>query len=134
MKFINHIFLVRLKINEFCVKVATNEELPFLQVSKAEKTKKTIIIILKLGIWSKYRLIWGNQSHLPLAGARSKPKQSSVWTCPSKLAPEEIEPDTFRGAHSKIPNQPLGQPQKGCYHSYTNSQGRAITYGSLRQI
>jgi len=32
---------------------------------------------------------------------------------PPKLAPEGIEPETFGGANSKIPNQPLGQPQMG---------------------
>ena len=67
----------------------------------------------KLGIRFKDRLIRGNQSHRPLAGPHSKPEQSSKWTCPPKLAPEGIEPETFRGAHSKILSQPLGQPQMG---------------------
>jgi len=35
----------------------------------------------------------------------------SLWTCPPKLTPEGIEPETLRGAHSKIPSQPLGQPK-----------------------
>jgi hypothetical protein len=29
----------------------------------------------------------------------------SVWTSPHKLAPEKIEPETLRGAHSKVANQ-----------------------------
>jgi len=29
------------------------------------------------------------------------------------LAPKGIEPETLRGAHSKIPSEPLGQPQMG---------------------
>jgi len=70
-------------------------------------------VFLKLGIRSKNRLIRGDQFHRPLVGPHLKSKQSFVWTCQSKLAPEEIEPETFRGANSKIPSQPLGQPQMG---------------------
>jgi len=51
-------------------------------------------------------------------GARLKPKQSSVWTFPPKLAQKEIVHETLRGARSKISIQPLGQPQmsfdQGC--------------------
>ena len=67
----------------------------------------------KLGIRSKDWLIRGDQFHRLLQGPRSKPEQSSVWTCPPKLALEGIEPETLREAYSKIPSQPLGQPQMG---------------------
>ena len=70
-----------------------------------------IFFFIKLSIRSKNRLIRGDQSHRPYAGARSKPKFCSVWTCASKLTHEGIEPETLRGTHSKIPNQSLGQPQ-----------------------
>ena len=40
-----------------------------------------------------------------------KLEQCSVWICPPKLTLEGIEPETLKGTPSKIPNQPLGQPQ-----------------------
>jgi hypothetical protein len=46
-----------------------------------------------------------------LWGPRSKSEFCFIWTCPPKLAPEGIKPETLRGAHSKISSQPLGQPQ-----------------------
>jgi len=63
------------------------------------------LFFFKLGIRFKDRLIRGDQSHRPLAGPYSKPEQSSKWTCPPKLAPEGIEPETLRGANSKILSQ-----------------------------
>jgi len=47
------------------------------------------------------------------------PEQNSVWTCPPKLAPEEIEPETLRVAHSKISSQLLGQLQMGLNPKFT---------------
>jgi len=52
------------------------------------------------------RLIRRDQSHCPLAGARSKARANSVWTCPPKLASVRIEPKTLRRTNSKISNQP----------------------------
>jgi len=43
-----------------------------------------------------------------LRGARLKPEQALYGLSPPKLAPEGIEPETFGGANSKIPSQPLG--------------------------
>jgi len=48
-----------------------------------------------------------------LRGPRLKPEQTLYGLSPPKLAPEGIEPETFGGANSKIPSQPLGQPQMG---------------------
>jgi len=48
-----------------------------------------------------------------LRGPRLKPEQGLYGLSPPKLAPEGIEPETFGGANSKIPCQPLGQPQMG---------------------
>jgi len=50
-----------------------------------------------------------------LRGARLKPEQALYGLSPPKLALEGIEPETFGGANSKIPSQPLGQPQMGWY-------------------
>jgi hypothetical protein len=51
-----------------------------------------------------------------LRGPRLKPEQALYGLSPPKLAPEGIEPETSGGANSKIPSQPLGQPQMGfCY-------------------
>jgi len=44
-----------------------------------------------------------------LWGSRLKPKQALYGLSPPKLAPERIKPETFGGANSKIPNQPLHQ-------------------------
>jgi len=44
-------------------------------------------------------------------GARLKTEQALYELNPPKLASEGIEPKTFGGANSKIPSQPLGQPQ-----------------------
>jgi len=46
-----------------------------------------------------------------LQGPCLKPEQALYGLSPPKLAPEGIEPETFGGANSKIPSQPLGQPQ-----------------------
>jgi len=39
-----------------------------------------------------------------------KAKTKFCMICPSKLAPKRIEFEILRGANSKIPSQPLGQP------------------------
>jgi len=49
-----------------------------------------------------------------LRGPHLKPEQTLYELSPLKFAPEGIEPETFGGASSKIPSQPLGQPQMGC--------------------
>jgi len=41
------------------------------------------------------------------------PKHNSVWTRPPKLLPEGIKHYTLREVNSKVPGQPLGQPQIG---------------------
>jgi len=46
-----------------------------------------------------------------LWGACLKLEQALYGLSPQKLAPEEIEPETFGGANSKISSQPLRQPQ-----------------------
>jgi len=46
-----------------------------------------------------------------LWGPRLKVDQALYGVNPPKLAPEEIELETFGGANSKIPSQPLHQPQ-----------------------
>jgi len=48
-----------------------------------------------------------------LQGPHLKPEQALYGLNPPKLAPEEIEPETFEGANLNISNQPLGQPQMG---------------------
>jgi len=79
---------------------------------KEKENKNNIFLhsdgfFFKLGIRSKHRLIRWDQSHRPLAGARLKPEQVIYGLSPLKLAPEGIEPKTFGGANSKIPNQPI---------------------------
>jgi len=44
---------------------------------------------------------------------RLKPEQALYELSPLKLALEGIEPETSGGANSKIPNQPVSQPQMG---------------------
>jgi len=46
-----------------------------------------------------------------LSGGRLKPEQALYGLSPPKLAPEEIETEIFGEASSKIPSQPLDQPQ-----------------------
>ncbi|AES72396.1 hypothetical protein MTR_3g090090 [Medicago truncatula] len=48
-----------------------------------------------------------------LWGPRLKSEQALYGLSPPKLAPEGIEPETSGGANSKIPSQPLDQPQMG---------------------
>jgi len=48
-----------------------------------------------------------------LRGPHLKPEQALYGLNPPKLAPEGIKPETFGGANSNIPSQPLGQPQMG---------------------
>jgi len=52
-----------------------------------------------------------------LRGPRLKSEQALYGLSPPKLAPEGIKPETFGGANSKIPSQPLGQSQMGSSHS-----------------
>jgi len=73
----------------------------------------------KLGIRSKNRLIREDQSHRPLVGVPFKAEQVLYRLSPPKLTPEGIEAETFRGANSKIPSQPIGQPQMGFPHLFT---------------
>ena len=58
---------------------------------------------------------WGAGINVGVWGitSRSKLEQSSVSTCPPKLALEGIEPETLREAHSKISilKPTTGQPQ-----------------------
>jgi len=49
-----------------------------------------------------------------LRRSRLKPEQALYGFSPPKLTPKGIEPETFGEANSKIPDQPLGQPQTGC--------------------
>jgi len=58
-------------------------------------------------------LIRGTNPTAHLRGPRLKSEQASYGLSPSKLAPEEIEPQAFGGVNSKIPSQPLGQTQMG---------------------
>jgi len=46
-----------------------------------------------------------------LWGPYLKPEQTLYGLSPPKLALERNEPETFGGANSKIPSQPLGQLQ-----------------------
>ncbi|AET05100.1 hypothetical protein MTR_8g101500 [Medicago truncatula] len=48
-----------------------------------------------------------------LRGPRFKTEQALYGLSPPKLALEGIESETSGGANSKIPSQPLGQPQMG---------------------
>jgi len=59
------------------------------------------------------RLIRGDNLTAHLRGSRLKLEQALYRLSPPKLTPEGIEPETFGGAYSKIPSQPLGQPQMG---------------------
>jgi len=52
-----------------------------------------------------------------LQGPCLKPEQALYGLSPPKLTPEGIEPETFGGANSKIPSQPLGQPQMGSHNN-----------------
>jgi len=74
--------------------------------------KNLFFLKKKLSIRFKDRLIRGDQSHRPLVGVPFKGRANSVWTCPPKLAAGRIEPEILKGANSKIPSQPLGQPQQ----------------------
>jgi len=57
-----------------------------------------------------------------LWGPRLKPELQALYgLSPPKLAPGGIEPETFGGANSKIPSQPLGQPQMGSNYIIDNS-------------
>jgi len=58
----------------------------------------------------------------PTCGARLKPEQAMYGLSPPKLAPEEIKLETFGAANSKIPNQPLSQPQMGSETYVLNTQ------------
>jgi len=48
-----------------------------------------------------------------LRGPLLKPEKALNELSPPKLELEGIKPETFGGANSKIPSQPLGQPQIG---------------------
>lgn len=58
-----------------------------------------------------FKIRYPIQGSTNLRGPHLKSKQSSVCTCPLKLASEKIEPETLRWAHSKISRQPPDLPQ-----------------------
>jgi len=62
---------------------------------------------------------------------RLKPEQTLYGLSPPKLALEGIKPETFGGANSKIPSQPLGQPQMGLLDDILKGLVNECPWGTL---
>jgi len=84
LKFTVNFSLINVIDSRLMDKTSNQTHTLFQIISKKDKFL-SYFFFLKLGIRSKNRLIRGDQSHCPLAGAPFKARASYVWTWPTEI-------------------------------------------------